>query len=156
MVVAVRARKLEVDALVAKRLVVVIPVVEALVILPFVAKSVCAVIPAEDEALARLVCPCTVKIPDAVTLVVEALARVVWPVTVSWEIVVVASVEVPVTTKVLVVVLLVAVRLVILARVVKKFVAVSPVVEALVRTDDDAKIFWVKVLRKRNALVPRV
>jgi type III secretory pathway component EscS len=70
--------------------------------------------------------------------------------------VVVARVEVPVTTKVLVVVLLVAVKLVILASVVKKLVAVSPVVEAFVRTDDDAKIFWVKVLRKRNAAVPRV
>jgi hypothetical protein len=37
-----------------------------------------------------------------------------------------------------------------------RLVADTPVVEALVRTDEEAKRFCVNVLRKRKALVPRV
>ena len=55
------------------------------------------------------------------------------------------------TTKVFVVVLLVARRLVKVPSVAKKLDD-----DALVRIDDDAKTFWVKILRKRSALVPKV
>ena len=67
---------------------------------------------AEEDAVARLDCEVAVKIPVAVRLVAEAFWSDVSPVAVSLEIVVVARVEVPVTTKVLVVVLFVVVRLV--------------------------------------------
>jgi len=65
--------------------------------------------------------------------------------------VVVAKVEVPVTTKVLVVVLFVNVALVNAASVAKKLDD-----DALVTIDEEAKRFCVKVLRKRRAFVPRV
>ena len=64
---------------------------------------------------------------------------------------VVARVEVPVTTKVLVVVLFVNVALVKAASVAKKLDD-----DALVTIDEEAKRFCVKVLRKRRAFVPRV
>ena len=66
------------------------------------------------EALVRVVWPETVAFPDTERLVVEALVIVVCPV-VREAIVVVARVDVPVTARVPVVVLLVVVRLVIKA-----------------------------------------
>ena len=75
------------------------------------------------EALARLVCPCTVSTPEAVRLVVEALASVVCPVA--------------------------------LIVVVKKLRDVSPVVEACVRSEVEAKMLEVKVFKKRSVDDPR-
>jgi hypothetical protein len=72
------------------------------------------------------------------------------------EAVVVARVDVPVTTKVLVVVEFVAARLVMLAVVKAPSVAKRLEDDALVTIDEEAKRFCVKVLRKRRALVPRV
>jgi hypothetical protein len=78
---------------------------------------------AEVEALARVVCPCTVSTPVAVRLVAEALARVVCPVA--------------------------------LMVVVKKLTAVSPVVDACVRSEVEAKRLEVNVLRNRRVDDPR-
>ena len=71
--------------------------------------------------------------------------------TVRVDAVVVAKVDVPVTTKVLVVVLFVNVALVKAPSVAKKLDD-----DALVTIDEEAKRFCVKVLRKRRAFVPRV
>ena len=81
--------------------------------------------------------PPTTELPVVVRLVVEALASVVWPEIVSEATVVVASVDVPVTTKVLVVVAFAVVRLVKNAvtaekAFVKKLVEVALVVDAFV------------------------
>ena len=81
--VALTAVRLVVDALVRYAFVAVIPVAEALL---------------------SVVCPFTTRLLEIDTLVVDAFPSVVWPVTVSVDAVVVARVEVPVTTKELVVV----------------------------------------------------
>jgi hypothetical protein len=126
-----------------KRLDAVTPVVEALMILASVEYSVVAVSPVVD-AVAKLDCPCTVRIPDAVTFVAEAFWRLVCPVTasapavadVAARLVDVEFVDDALVATKLVVVAFVAVRLVnaavtALKSVEKKLVAVKPVDDAL-------------------------
>ena len=101
------------------------------------------IVSAVAEAVVSVVCPVTPRVPptfafpEAERFVDDALASVVCPVTLSVEAVVVAKVEVPVTTKELVVVLLVVVRLVknavsAVKRLAKKVEEVALVVEAFV------------------------
>jgi hypothetical protein len=120
--VAFTAVRLVVDALVMYPLVAVIPVPEAVV------KVVCPV---------TLSVPPTTTLPEAVTLVADALVRVVCPVTVRVEAVVVAKVEVPVTTKVPVVVALVVKRLETTALVVVELPTTRLVMFARVATSEE-------------------
>ena len=112
--------------------VVVMLEVEALVILANVEKSVFTV-PAVVLELLKY------ATPEDVKFVVDAFARLVCPVTVSREAVVVASVLVPVTAKRPVVVAFVFVRLVINAFVVVEFVTVKLVMTAVKALKNVAK-----------------
>ena len=58
-------------------------VVVLLVTLELLEKRLVVVIPPVEEALVKVVCPDTVRLPDTEVLVVEALPKVVRPVTVS-------------------------------------------------------------------------
>lgn len=105
---------------------------------------------AVEDPVARLDCPTTVRTPEAERLVVEALARVVCPVTVRAVADAVAKVDCPVTTNAPVVVLLVMRALLKVAKVAKRLDEV-----ALVNTEEEAKMLEVKVLRKRSVEEPR-